>query len=69
MSSAGGHSVGFFELPALPEDKPLSGMAGGVREWVWYLLMAIVAIHVLAAVNHHVADKGATLRRMIEPNV
>ena len=68
MSSAGGHKVSFFnvfDLPALPENKAVSGAAGFVHEWLGYLVIAILFLHVLAAVKHHVVDKDATLRRMI----
>lgn len=68
MSSSGGHPVGFFglfELPALQENKELSSMAGGLHEWVGYFLIAVVAVHVLAALKHHIVDRDATLSRMI----
>ena len=68
MSSAGGHPVGFFglfELPALAENKELSSMAGEVHEWVGYVLIGIVVVHILAALKHHLMDKDATLARMI----
>ena len=50
MSSTGGHKVSFFnlfDLPALPEDKAVSGTAGFVHEWLAYLVIAILVLHVL----------------------
>ncbi len=67
-SSTGGHDISFFGLfnmPALPENKALSEAAAGVHGIVAYVLIAVLAVHVLAALKHHVVDKDATLRRMI----
>ncbi|MEM7121518.1 MAG: cytochrome b [Pseudomonadota bacterium] len=68
MSSTGGHPVSFFSLfslPALPESGSVNKIAGGVHEWLAYALIAIIVVHVAAAVKHHVVDKDATLKRMV----
>ncbi len=68
MSSTGGHPVSFFglfSLPALPESEAVNNIAGGIHEWLAYLLIAIIVVHVAAAVKHHVVDKDATLKRMV----
>ncbi len=67
-SSTGGHPVSFFglfSLPALGEAKWLSGIAWGVHEIVAYILIALIAAHVLAALKHHLIDRDGTLRRML----
>ncbi|GAA6135596.1 cytochrome b [Oceaniserpentilla sp. 4NH20-0058] len=40
-------------------------IAGDIHEWGAYLLMAMVALHVLGAIKHHVIDKDTTLKRML----
>lgn len=36
-----------------------------VHEWLSYLLVAAIAIHIAAALKHHFLDKDHTLRRML----
>ena len=67
-STTGGHPVtffGIFNLPALPESKAVSELAGEVHETLADLLMIVIALHVAAAIKHHVVDKDATLKRMV----
>jgi len=39
----------------------------GVHSWGWVLLAALVAIHLLAALNHHFIAKDGVLKRMLRP--
>ncbi len=67
-SSAGGHEVSFFglfHLPQLPESKALSETVSEVHETLADLLMIVLALHVAAALKHHVIDKDNTLKRML----
>jgi cytochrome b561 len=67
-SSTGGHAVsffGFFNMPALPENRAFSETVAEVHEILANLLMVVLAVHVLAALKHHIFDKDATLTRML----
>ena len=67
-SAAGGHPVdffGLFSLPGLSENKALSSAAAEVHEVAGTLLIVLIALHVLAAMEHHFIDRDGTLRRMI----
>ncbi len=67
-SSTGDHEVSFFglfNLPQLPENKALSEQLGDLHETLADLLMIVLALHVAAALKHHVIDKDATLKRML----
>jgi cytochrome b561 len=57
---------GLFQLPVLiGPDPALKDVLQGVHEWLNWLLAAIVAVHVLAALKHAFVDRDATLRRML----
>lgn len=58
--------LNWFTLPVL--FTPFEGqedIAGDIHEWGAYLLMAMVALHVIGAIKHHVIDKDTTLKRML----
>lgn len=60
MSMAGGHGVKFFgwPLPPLMEtDKKLAGLAHEAHELLPYLLLGVVALHVLGALKHRFFDR------------
>lgn len=70
ISTADGRAIAVFdwfevaslgELIANQED-----IAGSIHQYAAYSLMAIVGIHILAALKHHFFDKDDTLRRMIK---
>ncbi|MDD9899734.1 MAG: cytochrome b [Alphaproteobacteria bacterium] len=69
MSSAHGRSVSFFGLFQLPDfvtqNPALAERLETVHETMAYALMAMIALHVVAAIKHHVIDKDNTLRRML----
>lgn len=58
----------WFLVPSLGEfvDKQ-EDLAGFVHEWLAYGLMALVALHALAACKHHFINKDKTLVRMLKP--
>ena len=68
MSSAGGYPVSFFglfEFPAIVEkNKELGGLARQAHEYIAFGLIALVGLHILGALKHHVMDKDTTLKRM-----
>jgi cytochrome b561 len=69
MSSAGEHPVSFFGLftlpPLLAADKDLARVLGDVHEALAWTLMALLVLHVGAALQHHFIARDATLRRML----
>jgi cytochrome b561 len=71
ISTADGRGIDIFNWMTLPSmgewfDNQ-EDLAGDIHEWLAYALMALVVIHVLAALKHHFIDKDATLIRMIKP--
>jgi cytochrome b561 len=68
MSSAKGYTVnyfGLFELPDLvSQDKALGHQLKEVHEFLANGLMALVGLHVLAALKHQFVDKDHLLSRM-----
>lgn len=68
MSSAAGFPVsvfGWFTLPNLvAPDKELRKLLGETHEWLAYALIALLVLHVAAALWHHFAHKDDVLRRM-----
>lgn len=57
---------GWFELPALVSGLPRQqDLAGAVHRYAAYGLIALVALHVAAALKHHWINRDATLRRML----
>ena len=69
MSSAGGFPVvylGIWQLPDLvAKNKPLFETMKEVHELLAYGLLAIVALHTLAALKHHFIDRDGVLARML----
>lgn len=58
--------LGLWELP-MPFDKSdaLKDIFGMAHEWLNWTMAAIVVVHILAALKHHVVDRDGTLRRMV----
>ena len=55
-----------FSLPALaPKDDALKNFAHGVHEYLFWFLLLALAVHVGAALKHHVWDNDNVLRRML----
>ncbi|MEL7537025.1 MAG: cytochrome b [Pseudomonadota bacterium] len=67
ISTADGRSIDVFGLvtvPSMYEQKGLEQLAGIAHEYLAYALMALVAVHAIAALKHHFIDKDKTLTRM-----
>ena len=57
---------GQFNLPALVDaDKATKAFAHELHETLFWVLMALVAVHALAALWHHYGQRNDTLRRML----
>lgn len=78
FSGASGHGFGVFGLTLVPhQDDPsrpgevlpyhagLAELGQQAHHWGGYLLLALVAVHVLAALKHHLVDRDRTLLRML----
>ncbi|MDH6503920.1 cytochrome b [Polynucleobacter sphagniphilus] len=69
MSSAKGYTVnyfGLFELPdLLSKDKALGHQLKDLHEYLADILVALVCLHVLAALKHQFIDKDGLLSRML----
>lgn len=70
LQSASGRPVsylGLFDLPALPENKAVDGIARSVHLLGQWGLYALVALHVLAAAWHVAVRRDGLLGRMLPP--
>jgi cytochrome b561 len=69
MSSAGDHPVSFFGLFTLPSllaaNKDLAKILSDVHSALAWTLIALLTLHVGAALQHHFIARDATLRRML----
>jgi cytochrome b561 len=64
----GDHAVdifGLFAIPGLGEVVWISAPAKFVHTYFGYALVAIVLVHVAAALKHHLVDRDGTLLRML----
>lgn len=73
MATSGGHPVNFFGfqlwMPFISHNsETLNHQAFNLHHYVGYTLIACLAIHILAALKHHIIKKDATLRRMLPNN-
>jgi cytochrome b561 len=72
MTSAGGRKYGLswyglFDIPFLPvvQDKLLADGAAGAHENLSYLLIALLLLHICAAMKHVFLDGDGTFARML----
>ncbi|TAK75717.1 MAG: cytochrome b [Gammaproteobacteria bacterium] len=69
MSSAAGYSVSFFGLFTLPDligtNKDLAHTISEIHEYTAYALIALIILHVLAALKHYWIDKDNIMQRML----
>ncbi len=58
---------GMFRVPFLPieQSKSLAGSMHETHEILGFLAIAMIALHVIAAIKHHVIDKDNTVERML----
>lgn len=67
MSTADGRAIdvlGLFEVPSLGPDKGREDVAGFAHWVLAYAVIAVAALHTVAALKHHFADKSSILTRM-----
>ncbi|MFU8878152.1 MAG: cytochrome b, partial [Wenzhouxiangellaceae bacterium] len=68
-TSSAGYGAEFFgllDIPGIaPVDERLEEILGGVHEWLSRAILALVALHVLAALRHHFVLKDNVLKRML----
>ncbi|CAJ0811260.1 Cytochrome b561 [Ralstonia wenshanensis] len=58
--------LGLWELPMLfDKSDALKDIFSMAHEWLNWTMAAIVVVHILAALKHHVVDRDGTLRRMV----
>lgn len=69
MSSAGGFTVNYFGVLPLPDlvdkNKALFEQLKEIHGILNFSLLAVVVIHIVAALKHHFMDRDATLGRML----
>lgn len=77
MSGAGGHGIplfGLYLLPRLEKDDPLksselltgiSDLGSTLHGTLMWVLIAIIALHVIGALKHHFVYKDRTIKRML----
>ncbi|TQV83177.1 cytochrome b [Denitrobaculum tricleocarpae] len=56
---------GWFTIPAQAEVTWLASLGSGIHQFAGYALVALVVIHIAAALKHHVYDRDPTLKRML----
>lgn len=57
---------GLFSVPPLSGPDPaLKALAQDLHSWGFYLLAALFAVHVAAALKHHLVERDDTLHRML----
>jgi len=68
-SNAAGVPIVYLRLLPLPnlvmKDKALADSWREVHETLGWVLVAVLAVHLLAALKHHFIDRDDTLRRML----
>lgn len=67
ISTADGAPIsvfGWFDVPALVSGKGQEDTAGRIHRILAYATMALVAVHTIAALKHHLVDKSRVLTRM-----
>lgn len=69
MSSAKGFQTVYFGKIAIPDligkNPPLGAALEAVHEALAFLMLGVLALHVLAALKHHFIDRDAVLARML----
>lgn len=67
MSLYSGRGVSFFNIftiAALPKNDAFSDLFYYTHKWSSYVIIAVVSLHVLAALYHHFYKKDSVLKRM-----
>jgi cytochrome b561 len=68
-NSASNFPLKWFELFRVPPlsgaDRELKALAGDIHEFTAWLLIALIALHVAAALKHHLIERDGVLRAML----
>ena len=67
MSSAGGHPVSVFGVPIpaiVDKDKELNALAHDIHEYGSWVFIALILLHIGAALYHHFIQKDGLLWRI-----
>ncbi|RDE18089.1 cytochrome b [Motiliproteus coralliicola] len=71
MSQAKGYPVQVFNLFEMPilvgESETLAGLFSQIHHTAWMLIVALVLLHVVAALKHHFVARNDTLKRIFVP--
>ena len=69
LTTAGGKSINFFDFFHFPmwvePIKTISGFFYDVHVFVSYCLIALIVVHVGAALKHHFIERDNILKRML----
>jgi cytochrome b561 len=69
LSSAAGVKVMYLGVLPIPDligkDKALADQLKLTHEWLNYLMLLVIALHVAAALKHHFIDRDDVLMRML----
>lgn len=70
MSTAAGYSPSFFGLFSIPmpfvaKSDMLKHLGGDMHEIIAWVIVAVVSIHIIAALRHHFVNKDDVLLRMM----
>lgn len=69
FTTAGGRPPNFFGLYQVPQfiepNKEVSDIVFGIHETTGYFLIALIALHTLAALKHHYINRDPVLKRML----
>ncbi len=68
ISTADGRAIdvlGLFNIPATFTGKHQEDIAGVVHRYLAYTVIALAALHALAALKHHFINRDHTLKRML----
>ncbi|MET1255669.1 cytochrome b [Aliikangiella maris] len=69
ISTADGRGISVFNLFEIPSAGLLvenqEDRAGLVHQWMAYILMGLIVLHIGAALTHHFIHKDQTLKRML----
>ena len=57
--------VPFIPMPVGLDGKATSHLFGGYHYWLAYGAIALITLHVVAALKHHFVNRDAVLRRML----
>ena len=68
ISTADGRAIslfGWFDVPATLTGRGQEDLAGDIHEILADVIIALAAVHAVAALKHHIIDGGRSLRRML----